>query len=364
MKAAISRLLAAAVLLSALSSWSASGAKLDLWRNLHRGVNMTAHGSPEDYDAASKYGVHVVRVDDFAYLVDSEGEWDLSPANLRRVDDFIELCANKNLQVIFALSHVPGRRWAYRKNDTRIWSDAGYQESFFAAWRTLAQRLKTHANVVAYDLINEPYLPDEVNVDVRKLDYRALRERYQGTLRDVNLFYKKAVAAIRSVDQETPIIVETTGKGSIEAIDLLEPVADPTIIYSFHYYEPFNYFSRKLNRRRLTYPGNIPDMDTSESVFWNRSQHEKRLRPILDWQKRNGIESYRMFVGEFGVWKDARGVPRYLRDVIDVLNQDGWSWSYYAFRERDWDHCDLELAGRAKERGSTPLFRIVQRQFR
>ena len=42
-----------------------------------------------------------------------------------------------------------------------------------------------------------------------------------------------------------------------------------------------------------------------------------------------------MYLGEFSVvrWAPHNSAVRYLGDVVDFCEKNGWSWSYHAFRE-------------------------------
>lgn len=205
--------------------------------------------------------------------------------------------------------------------------------------------LQNNPSVVGYDLINEPYVP-------------------QGNAQKLWTLYRKTIAAIREVDAETPIIVESPGMASPDTLPNIPIFADSNVIYSFHYYEPFPYFSPPLNQGRMTYPGPIPTSEGESPVIWNEHTHRARLSSIKEWQVQHEIEPYRVFVGEFGVWRKANGAKKYLQDVTALFSEYGWSWSYYAFRENDWDVADLELEGSRAERHETELFQTLKHLFR
>ncbi len=99
-------------------------------------------------------------------------------------------------------------------------------------------------------------------------------------------------------------------------------------------------------------------------TFWDINQHRLMLKPVIEWQKQNGIASYRIYVGEFGVWRKAAGAEQYLKDLVQIFNEQGWSWSYYSFREEPWDNTDLEKTGTDPKRSQTDLFKAVQQHFR
>lgn len=324
-----------------------------------RGTNMYSQATNKDIAALRKYGFRTVRLgatgdeNDFRYLVNGDS-WSLSQANLDRLVSDVRRFKKQGIQIILTLSHVPGRHWQSGTKDVRIFQNRKYQEEFFAAWKIIAGRLSKEENVIGYDLINEPLLPEEQGKKTEDIDYRSLAQSVRGSTSDINEFYGNCIKAIREVDKLTPIILEVTGTGDFSAIALLEPSKDPGTVYSFHYYDPYQYYRGSAKRGQLEYPGKIPN-----SGFWNKDRHKSNFEKVEAWRKQNKIEPDRIYVGEFGVWKDAIGARQYLKDITDLLNDYGWSWTYYAFREDAYSHADLELEGHLKERKPTGLFKII-----
>jgi hypothetical protein len=172
------------------------------------------------------------------------------------------------------------------------------------------------------------------------------------------------VAAIRTVDPETPVVLETGFYATPWAFEVLEPVPDDKAIYSFHMYEPYAFTNAK-NQGRYRYPGIVPIGETPAAgggIPWDRARLESFLQPVADWQRRHSIPSSRVFAGEIGVVRTNAGATEYLRDLVGVIEQRGWHWAFYAFREDEWPAMDYELGtGRvpwawwqAHERGVLP----------
>lgn len=341
--------------------WSptfASFNKMAFWRTTPRGANMSSTNPASDFAAAKHYGIQLIRFGatgspgDFRFFVkttDGRDEWDLSSVNLERLRALATLSQQHDLKIIISLAHIPGRNWEFRKRDFRIWRQQRYRKDFVKAWKAIAETLVGFDNVVGYDLLNEPCLPTD---ESRNASNTALWSLYQDT-----------VTAIRVIDSHTPIILEAAGMASPKGFNQIQLISDPMTIYSFHYYEPFPYFSPVLNQGKLNYPGLIPSEEGTEPTLWNKTEHLKTLGLVHDWQVKNQIQPFRIFVGEFGVWRKANGANTYLKDLTEIFNDFGWSWTYYAFRENDWDVADLELDGRSNVRSETPLFKILKEQF-
>jgi len=346
--------------------WSAYGSDIfRAWQSRRHGSNIFSGNSDADLSAARSYGIKLVRLgatgdqNDFRYLVGADGQWDLSEVNLSRLKNSVHRFGKNGFDVVLTLSHVPGRFWRSGAKDVRIFQNLQFQESFFLAWKTIATALLGENNIAGYDIVNEPLLPEEKGRDTSTIDYAALAQQIEGTPSDINAFYRRALSAIREVDPKTPVILEATGTGDFSSMAVLKASGDPFALYSFHYYEPYAYYRGKEAQGRLKYPGRIP----LNGQLWNRDRHLRNLEKVETWRKANGIDAFRVFVGEFGVWPDAVGAETYLKDVTDLVNDYGWSWAHYSFREDAFPHADLELEGHRKARSDTPIFEILRRQF-
>jgi hypothetical protein len=47
--------------------------------------------------------------------------------------------------------------------------------------------------------------------------------------------------------------------------------------------------------------------------------------------------------GRSFIWKGGVGIESYLRDLIQLFNEEKWHWAFYSFREDDWEGMDYEL---------------------
>jgi aryl-phospho-beta-D-glucosidase BglC (GH1 family) len=203
-------------------------------------------------------------------------------------------------------------------SDAGLFQDPKAQEKFVQLWRKIALRYKDAKPIWAYDLANEP-----VEEDVAETceDWQGLAER--------------AARAIRSVDPERAIIVEPTGWGGPDGFKDLVPIPVSNVVYSVHMYVPHAFTHQGVFEKgpEWDYPGEI------QGKLWNRTELERTLQPVIDFQKRYRAHIY---VGEFSAirWAPNQSAERYLSDVIDIFEAHGWDWSYHAFRE--WQGWSVE----------------------
>jgi len=213
-------------------------------------------------------------------------------------------------------------------------------------WTLIATEFRHQANVVGYDLLNEPYVPSDVNchyIDVENTPETALTEYFDA----VTSYWKH----IRSVDRITPIIIEPTFWARPWALPLLAgfidkmKVNDSNIIVSVHFYEPIKLVSKRLNDGHYEFPGLIPLYDCQYSVReqWNADRIGQEIEKLRQWQMANQVK---LFIGEFGIPRDTRGAAAYLRAVAAASLERNISCIVYSFRETTWDAMNYELGPR------------------
>jgi len=126
----------------------------------------------------------------------------------------------------------------------------------------------------------------------------------------------------------------------------------PGVVYSAHMYLPHNFTHQGVYNKTigLKYPGEIGGLQ------WDKDRLRKALQPVIDFQRDYGVHIY---IGEFSAirWAPDDSAYRYLRDCIEIFEENGWDWAYHAFRE--WSGWSVEHAGAKDDnaRSATPTSR-------
>ena len=190
-------------------------------------------------------------------------------------------------------------------------------------WRRIAGRFKGNPSVWAYDLVNEP-----VQNGPARYDYWNIQ--------------RMAAEAVRRIDPDTPIMIESNEWDSPSAFAYLPPLEMDNVIYQVHMYVPgqfthqfvHNAFGEQGSKNFIRYPGR------TGGEMWDKAMLKKSLQPVRDFQLRHNA---RIYVGEFSAVAWAPGAADYIRDCIEIFEEYGWDWSYHAFRE--WDGWSVEHEG-------------------
>ncbi len=354
---------------------------IDYWDTQRKGANFFPNNPrPERFRDAAEAGILLGRLASNKWLNGRKeaklGDFLLGPKDaykgivkkdLRYLIKVLDDADKAGVRIVFTMLSLPGSRWSQhnevkgkRRQQFDLWKDFKYHRRAAAFWRDLAEALKDHPAIVGYNIINEPCPERATRPTLRDwytTDYHAWYETVEGTPADLNLFYKTVISAIREVDSETPIVLDSGFYGSAHALQVLEPgsLGDDKLIYSIHHYEPSRLLTGQ-NKGRYRYPGKCPfgelDIPSDEDAqppyapveYWDRERVRSHFQVVTDWMEEHGIPANRMYVGEFGGFRQTEGLVDYFGDLVALLNEKGWHWSFYAYREDDgFPQMDYEL---------------------
>lgn len=327
---------------SSMAGTNDENRKAIFWNHQQKGANIFNQIiTREDVKAAKSYGVSFIRVapDKFKgkerdFLIGNADNYvGLVPEDLETLKKILDMCAEEHMPVVLTMLSLPGSRWKQNNNDqddSRLWKDDKFQKQAAQFWMDLAFQLRDHPALVGYNILNEPH-PERI-------------DNPKGTLLSTSEtqdllfnFYQLTIDNIRSVDKDTPIILDSSSYGDPKAFQHLKTHQDPHILYSFHMYEPYHYTNHKTNQGQLTYPGKI------DGYYWDKQALKDYMAVVINFQKTHNIPSHQILVGEFGGNRRSKGLPQYFKDLTDIFKEQGWHFAFYAFREDTWDGMDYEL---------------------
>lgn len=362
---------------------------------VYRGTNLLPRDPEEKFkDAAEIYNMNIIRLicgdneykslgykDSFLYG-DTNNFTQLRTDHLAILDQCCSWGKKYGLSIIVDMHHAAGRQWTWTY-EHKIHEDFAYHEMTAEFWRQMAEYYKDEGAYLMFDIMNEPrYLEkygeelagwDTMDKDADGFytektitDYMAY---VKDTPADLNRLYTTVISAIRAIDEDRTIIIEPDYWAGAEFMRTLHPVykkdgsLDENVWYSFHFYVP-NSFTHQENNFSGEYPGVISDeWDTS---YWNKERLRGYFERVESWRTKHGIPASSILCGEFNACRFAPGTARWLLDVTNLLEEYGYNWTYYMFREDQWDYMDCEL-GTSKsntKRNFSGLMKILYEKFK
>jgi endoglucanase len=248
--------------------------------------------------------------------------------------------------------------------DDEFWQDYRYHELAHQLWDYIAARYKNRGDVIAgYDLLNEPAVPD-VRADSGPASWNALA--------------LGLVSTIRAHDPHRPILIGSAISPKpdgplwwtrFESVNALPAPPDDNIVITPHMYAPHAFTHQGVQPSYpdgVPYPGVVAGQTWEglpETVDWDSEAILRYMAPAREYQRLHQVPLY---LGEFSTprWIGGHG-NRYLRDVIQVCERFGWSWTYHAWRE--WEGWDAELSNVDKtdltRYATTPRLDLLERYF-
>ena len=269
-----------------LASWGATLARFQIMRNWN--------GRDDNQDLA-----------EYAAWIDSR---------LDNLENVLRWAEARGMKIVVDLHTVPGGKRA-KDGQMNMFENDVFADAFIDTWRRIAARFKGDPAIYGFDLVNEPHQKERV-----RNDYWTLQRR--------------AAEAVREIDPDTPIIVESDGSDAPSAYSWLSPLRMDNVIYQVHVYAPMLFTHQGVHGRSTG--EKWPDPERK----WNKDFLRETLRPVREFALRHDAKIY---VGEFSAITWAEGAENYLRDCIELFEEYGWDWTYHAFRE--WKGWSLEHEG-------------------
>ncbi|MBW2965312.1 glycoside hydrolase family 5 protein [Candidatus Woesearchaeota archaeon] len=308
----------------------------DVWGDGPLGPALTQN----DFDALSEAGANLV-VLSHPGIYDDKPPYSFNRDVQDNLDRLISMAENADMYVVIAARTGPGRsefaffgvmeedEFGMSHLNNEVWDDFSAQAKWAEMWKQTAERYKDSPVVVGYELMVEPdangfldiYEPDD------------FYPKYTGTTHDWNQMHAKISKAIRTVDNETPILIGGLSWSNVRWLNSITRSGDRRTVYTVHQYYPQQEYTHQCDEPEgcelaNTYPGRLDlDWDGEDDDF-NRAWLEEYLSPIADFKARTGAP---VAVTEYGIIRWEPGAAQFVSDEMAIFEKSGvsyalWSW--------------------------------------
>ena len=246
-----------------------------------------------DYAEVGSWGANHVR------LGLSYGWYDQSRATFFRVlDQHISWARRHRLWLIPVLYVLPGNCYEGYAKRCPLWGSAGEKRQLVDFWREVARRYANERTVAGYDLLNEPFPPNDAA-------WYDLAQR----VRD----------AVTSVDRNHFVVVEPTASNVFS-----HALRGRNVVYAGHFYTPL---SLTTSYPGCSYPGQC------DGTRWDKRAIEKGIRAgdLVDYRF-SVAHDVPLLVDEVGTQKNP-GYLRWASDVEGVFDELHLHWTYFVMKE-------------------------------
>jgi endoglucanase len=222
----------------------------------------------------------------------------LDPAWLAKLDDVVREAEKAGLGVIIDEHDFDACSQDIDMCRTRL----------SAFWQQVAPRFAKAPRSIAFELLNEPH--DKLNGEVW------------------NRLFAEELAIVRQTNPTRIVVVGPTHWNSLKDLPLLKLPADPNLLVTFHYYEPFHFTHQGARW--------VPEVTNLHGITWGSPADRAALKADFDTVRAWSVANRRpILLGEFGAY-DKSGTPMDLRvaytsAVRCEAEQHGFGWAYWQF---------------------------------
>ena len=222
----------------------------------------------------------------------------LDPAWLAKLDDVFREARRAGLGVIVD------------EHDFNRCSEsvATCRQQLTAFWSQVAPRYANAPRNVAFEILNEPHAA---------LDAPSW-----------NGLFAQLLAQVRRSNPTRIVVVGPTSWNSLKQLPTLQLPADPNLLVTFHYYEPFHFTHQGARW--------VPEVTNLHGITWGSAADRAALRSDFDQVAEWAAANHRpILLGEFGAY-DKSGTPTDLRVAYTAAvrceaQRHGFGWAYWQF---------------------------------
>jgi endoglucanase len=201
------------------------------------------HHDPRDFARVRAMGMNAVRF----YMYAGTFEDDRAPGQYKEagwqwLDRNIAWARQHGVYLILNM-HVPPGGFQSMGEGRGLWDVPANQDRLVALWRAIAARTAREPMIAGYDLLNEP------GVTRSRDQWRLLATRLTKAIREVDTRHIVIVERTNSVAKDWG----NDGDMNFFLID------DPNVVYTFHFYEPFDYTHQLASWAKMGEGGRYPD---------------------------------------------------------------------------------------------------------
>ncbi len=312
-----------------------------------RGYNVL-YESPhdlQDFVDFKNYGGNLFHIQPDGFL-SVDAPYDLVQANIDGSDLLVNFCRQAGIHYVIGMRSGPGAYDTYDESqgtvpESRVWNTGNFveQQKYAEMLQMIVQRYANDTLFVGINLVIEPRPKVKVIPANTSANYKFFLENVFNIHMDQ--VYNSWVDAIRQVDPEIPIIIESFAYSTPELYPGYE-INGQYIVYSAHNYQPVE-FSKAEIPMSMTYPGtywNITHL--SPQLFNAQFLKETVFENLIEFGENTGAP---IFIGEFGMFKPQIGGEDYLKDVLNICTDNRWSFALWDWRRGSGDNWNIEAFG-------------------
>ena len=273
----------------------------------------------EDFRRIAEMGVDHVRLP-FDYNIVEDENGGFSEEGFARIDFALDMCEKYGLNIVLDLHKAAGFSFDAGEHEDGFFDDRRLQERFLDLWEEMARRYGGNARA-AFELLNE------------------VTEQHYITV--WNDLVHECIGRIRKHAPDTPILVGSYWKNSIDAVSGLAKPFDDKVVYNFHCYSPLEfthqgaYWTDEIDpNARISY----------KQLGWSADRFVEMFGAAAEFAAANGTVLY---CGEYGVIDvvPPEDALLWYKDIHEAFERCGIAHSAWTYKKMDFGISDERMNG-------------------
>lgn len=249
-----------------------------------------------------------------------------------RIEPFIKALAwtkEFGLGAILDMHSLPGASFNPLAPEATVFSDPRQLAHAESIWRQVATRFANEGEYLRFELLNEPVAPEN---------------------RQLNLFNRTLLAAVRESNPTRIVYITSNRWSSFDTVDDIEVPADPAVAITLHFYNPMIFTHQRANWVKfpadmppVAFPGTVPDLHGYiPTDHWEFGRSGKTLTiddvnqpfaKLAVWAAAHAA-GREIHIGEFGAYDTADAASRrnYITAVRTAAADRGWGWAVWDYQ--------------------------------
>ncbi len=237
-------------------------------------------------------------------------------------EQIIDACKKNQMTSVLAFNNLQfNTEIDFSDKSNRFWTECKMFDSVYKYVEIFATRFKNKGDELsAYEVVGEPVMNDNKTGKVPV----HLAEFFNGVLKAIRKHDSKRYFLLTPGPWAKPLNYKNFKSFGIH---------DSKIIYNAHMYMPDDYTHQDVHGRDkdAIYPGYY------KGNYWDKNQIRIAFGVLKQFQKKNNI-AY-IFIGEFSTARWSQNKDQYLKDVLDVMEENEFGWCYWTYKSHynGWD---------------------------
>jgi len=237
--------------------------------------------------------------------------------NLKWSREIYQKLNDNNISSMITISDFPiTKTKCIDKTKSIYWSS---EECINQIYRVVERTVNefNNSNLIGYEFFGEPVV-----------------QRFGKSLEPSNWndIFKKIIKITRNLDKNKYLFYSVAPWGIASHYFKVKPFNDNKIIYNAHMYQPHKYTHQRVKRIKdeYSYPLWI------WTRHWNKDKLSEQLKPLIEFSKRYNKP---ISISEFSVILWAKNSNVYLKDLLDIFEENSISWYYFNIGSlyKGWD---------------------------